>query len=68
MPGGCTALLDAIGNTIDHIIHIDKYARPEDVQEHISFIIMTEGIEKASHYYSCDEVKITILSIGKNCN
>ena len=23
-PGGCTALLDAMGNTIDHIVHIHK--------------------------------------------
>lgn len=57
MPGGCTALLDAMGNTIDHIIHIHKYARPEDVPEHTTFVIMTDGMENASHYYSSDEVK-----------
>ncbi len=57
MPGGCTALLDAMGNTIDHIAHIHKYARAEDVPEHTIFVIMTDGYENASHYYSSDEVK-----------
>ena len=56
-PGGCTALLDAMGNTIDHIVHIHKYARPEDVPEFTTFVIMTDGLENASHYYSSDEVK-----------
>lgn len=57
MPCGCTALLDAMGNTIDHISHIHKYARPEDVPEFTTFVIMTDGLENASHYYSSDEVK-----------
>ena len=57
MPGGCTALLDAMGNTIDHIVHIHKYARPEDVPEYTTFVIMTDGLENASHCYSSDEVK-----------
>ena len=29
--GGCTALLDALGDTIRHIAGIHRYARPEDV-------------------------------------
>ena len=57
MPAGCTALLDAMGNTIDHIAHIHKYARPEDVPEYTTFVIMTDGLENASHYYSSEEVK-----------
>ena len=32
---GCTALLDAIGGAIHHIGNVHKYARPEDVPEHI---------------------------------
>ena len=28
---GCTALLDALGETIRHIVGIHRYARPEDV-------------------------------------
>lgn len=54
---GCTALIDAIGCAIHHIGNIHKYARPEDVPEHTMFIIMTDGLENASHIYSSDEVK-----------
>ena len=54
---GCTALIDAIGGAIHHIGNIHKYARPEDVPEHTMFVIMTDGLENASHRYSSDEVK-----------
>lgn len=54
---GCTALLDTIGGAIHHIGNVHKYARPEDVPEHTIFIIMTDGMENASHIYSSDKVK-----------
>ena len=54
---GCTALLDAIGGAIHHIGNVYKYARPEDVPEHTIFIIMTDGMENASHIYSSDKLK-----------
>ena len=56
-PGGCTALLDAIGDAIHHIGTIHKYARYEDVPEHTVFIITTDGMENASHRYSADKVR-----------
>ena len=49
---GCTALLDAIGGAIHHIGNVHKYART-----HTVFIIMTDGMENASHMYSSDKVK-----------
>ena len=55
--GGCTALMDAIGSTIRHIANIHRYARPEDVPARTSFVIMTDGLENASHSFSSDEVK-----------
>ena len=55
--GGCTALLDAIGDAVKHIANIHKYARPEDVPEHTLFIITTDGLENASHRYGSSEVK-----------
>jgi len=55
--GGCTALLDALGDTIRHIASIHRYARPEDVPEHTLFVIMTDGLENASHRYTGDEVR-----------
>ena len=55
--GGCTALIDAIGQAIHHIGNVHKYAREEDVPEHTIFVITTDGMENASHRYSSDEVK-----------
>ena len=54
---GCTALLDALGGTIRHIARIHRYARPEDVPQHTTFVIMTDGMENASHVWTSDEVK-----------
>lgn len=56
-PGGCTALLDAIGGAIRHIGNIHKYARHEDVPERTIFVITTDGMENASRYYTAEEVK-----------
>ena len=55
--GGCTALLDAIGGAIHHIGNIHKYARKEDVPEHTMFVIMTDGMENASHRYTSQNIK-----------
>ena len=55
--GGCTALIDAIGGAIRHVANIHKYARKEDVPAHTLFVIMTDGMENASHRFSSDEVK-----------
>ena len=55
--GGCTALLDAIGDAVKHISLIHRYARSEDVPEHTLFVITTDGMENASHRYGSDEVK-----------
>ena len=56
-PQGCTALLDAIGDSVKHIRNIHKYARPEDVPEHTMFVITTDGMENASHKFDYDKVK-----------
>lgn len=54
---GCTALIDAIGSTVDHISKIHKYARKDDVPTNTMFVIITDGYENASHVYSSDKVK-----------
>lgn len=54
---GCTALIDAMGDSINHIKDIHKYQREEDVPDHTIFIIVTDGMENASHKYSNLEVK-----------
>ena len=55
--GGCTALLDAIGETIQHIGNIHKYARPEDVPARTLFVITTDGMENASRTYNSNQIK-----------
>ena len=57
---GCTALLDALGSSIHHIGNVHKYARKEDVPEHTMFVIITDGMENASRYYSKERVKSMI--------
>ena len=54
---GCTAMLDAIGSTIEHISNIHKYIRKDDVPNKTMFIITTDGMENASHKYSYPDIK-----------
>ena len=54
---GCTALLDAIGSSIEHIATIHKYIRKEDVPSKTMFIITTDGMENASHQYTYAQIK-----------
>ena len=58
--GGCTALLDAVGDAIKHIGDIHKYARDEDRPEHTIFIITTDGMENSSTRYGSEQVKSMI--------
>lgn len=53
---GNTALLDAIGGAIHHIGSIHKYARREDVPEKTMFVITTDGMENASHWYTYEQI------------
>ena len=55
--GGCTALLDAVGKTVEHIKGIHKYIRDEDVPEHTLVVITTDGLENASRHYTASQVK-----------
>ena len=54
---GCTALIDALGDAIRHIVGIHRYAREEDIPEHTVFVITTDGMENASHKYTSGQVK-----------
>ena len=53
---GCTALLDAIGEAMKHIVGIHRYAREEDIPEHTVFGITTDGMENASHKFSAKQI------------
>ena len=54
---GCTALLDAIGTSIDHIAHVHKKAKDKDRPEKTLFIITTDGMENASTEYTYKKIK-----------
>ena len=55
--GGCTALVDTLGEAIHHIVNIHRYSRKEDIPEHTIFVITTDGMENASHRYSAEQVR-----------
>ncbi|MBR4573358.1 MAG: VWA domain-containing protein [Lachnospiraceae bacterium] len=55
--GGCTALLDALGNTIRHINKVHK-ALPEDERPAKTvFVITTDGQENSSHDFTYEKIK-----------
>ena len=62
---GSTALIDAMGETIDHIRQIHKYIRPEDVPEKTLFVITTDGMENASRKYTAQKIREKIAKMEK---
>lgn len=59
--GGNTALLDAVGITIDKIRENRKITKNNNVL----FVIITDGAENSSHEYSRDKIKSMINSAEK---
>ena len=53
---GSTALLDAIGKTIQKIANIQKRTAPEFRADRVLFVITTDGHENASREYSYSNV------------
>ena len=54
---GSTALLDAIGRTIDKIGNAQKHTAKEKQAEKVMFVITTDGMENASREYKYDKIK-----------
>lgn len=54
---GNTALLDAVGKTINKIGNVQKRTAEDERAEHVMFVITTDGMENASHEYSYDKVR-----------
>ena len=54
---GCTALLDAVGETISRIALVHRYARPEDRPGKTVFVITTDGMENASRRWSYEQIQ-----------
>lgn len=55
--GGSTALLDAIGKTINKIGNAQKHTADDYRAEKVMFVIITDGAENSSREYSAERVK-----------
>jgi uncharacterized protein YegL len=55
--GGTTALLDAIGFTIQKIVNVQKRTSEEERAEKVLFVITTDGMENASREFTADKIK-----------
>ena len=56
-PGGCTALMDAIGRTITSVGRRLADTPEEERPAHVIFVITTDGYENASKEYTREKVK-----------
>lgn len=65
---GSTALLDAIGYTIDKIGNVQKVSIPEYRADKVLFIITTDGMENASRKYNYKMIKHSIDHQKKKYN
>lgn len=65
-PSGCTALLDAMGDSIAFIKSKHSLLKEEDLPEHVIFSIMTDGLENASREYSYPRIK-GMIELQKKC-
>lgn len=55
--GGTTALLDAIGFTIQKIVNVQKRTNEVERAEKVLFVITTDGMENASREFRADKIK-----------
>ena len=64
---GCTALLDAIGETINHIKNVQSSLTEKERPSKTLFMIVTDGMENSSKEYDYPTIKKMISeSKGKN--
>jgi uncharacterized protein YegL len=54
---GCTALLDAVGKTINKIANVQKHTAEDERAEHVLFVITTDGMENASREFNYEKIK-----------
>jgi uncharacterized protein YegL len=54
---GSTALLDAVGKTINKIGNAQKHTAEDERAEHVMFVITTDGMENASREFSYQKVR-----------
>lgn len=54
---GSTALLDAIGKTINKISNVQRNTAEDEQASKVIFVITTDGLENASREYSYEKIK-----------
>ncbi len=54
---GCTALLDAVGSAIKHIVKVQDSLSDEEKPAKTLFVITTDGQENVSHEYTYANIK-----------
>ncbi len=64
---GMTALLDAIGITINHIENRHKYAPDAELPSKTMVVIITDGCENSSKEYTLPEIKEMIERQKEEC-
>lgn len=57
---GSTALLDAVGKTIQKMINVQRNTSDDEKAEKVLFVITTDGMENASREYSYAKLKAMI--------
>ena len=57
---GCTALLDAIGRTVNKVANVHRGMAEAYRPDRVLFVIITDGHENASREYSWDKVKALV--------
>ena len=55
--GGLTALLDAVGKTINKIVNATKHTEKEHQADKVIFVITTDGMENASKEFNYQNIK-----------
>ena len=58
--GGSTALLDAMGRTIQKLVNVQKSTAEAYRAENVMFVIITDGEENSSREFSAERVKAMI--------
>ncbi|MBT2582984.1 vWA domain-containing protein [Planococcus sp. ISL-109] len=63
--GGMTALLDAVGSTIQKISNVQKSTMPDQQADKVMFVITTDGLENSSCEYNYKKIHEMIAAKKK---
>ena len=54
---GCTALLDAMGKTINKTLNVQRNINEQERADKVMFVITTDGMENASTEYNYEKIR-----------